>query len=394
MAPATSRLAGRLLEFVHTGQDGFSPGSGAQICLVPPGRVRQLGSGPSRSIRGLSWYRLAGDVADVADGAGAVGRPGPPRSTQPRRAGVQHERHRGPPPGRPLATLSGGVEVAGADGDQARLFRVPGLAGVEVLHARFVTHRYAPHFHEAVTIAVVDRGAAQFTSGNQPFHAGAGSMFVIPAGEVHTGDVASAGGYTYRVLYIDPDVVTDLLREIGHPARLGGAAPAPALVRSGTPAFTALAAAHLTLAGPATALERGHALLRGLAWLESELAGVPLARVERREHRAVRAAREYLDAHATEEVPLPELAAVGGLSAYRLARTFRAQVGLPPHAYQVQRRVLLAKALLAAGTPPAVAAARCGFADQAHLTRRFKALVGTTPGRYAREVGGAGHARG
>jgi AraC-like DNA-binding protein len=286
--------------------------------------------------------------------------------------------------------VRGGGCVDESGGERARLFRVPGVAGVEVLHARFVTYRYAPHFHEAVTIAVVDQGAAGFSSGRRRYQAGAGSLFVIPALEVHTGEVAADGGYAYRVLYVDPGMLVELLREIGPAAGPASAAPAPALVSVGTPAVAALAAAHATLVGAATALERSHALLRGLARLESEVAGVPLVRVAVREHRAVRAAREYLDAHAVEEVSLLELAGVGGLSVWRLVRAFGAQVGLPPHAYQVQRRVLLAKRLLAAGAPPAQVAARCGFTDQAHLTRRFKALVGTTPGRYARE---ATHAR-
>jgi len=277
-----------------------------------------------------------------------------------------------------------------ADPETARLFRVPGLAGVEVLHARFVTYRYAPHFHEAVTIAVVDRGAAGFTSGRRRYYAGARSLFVIPALEVHTGEVAAAGGYTYRVLYVDPGLLEELLREVGPRTRPASAAVAPAVVRTGTPAVAALAAAHATLAGAATALERGHAVLRGLAGLESERTRMPRVRVAPREHRAVRAAREYLDAHPTQEVSLLDLAAVGGLSASRLAHAFSAEVGLPPHAYQLQRRVLLAKALLATGTAPAQVAAHCGFADQAHLTRRFKALVGTTPGRYARDAGGQG----
>ena len=80
---------------------------------------------------------------------------------------------------------------------------------------------------------------------------------------------------------------------------------------------------------------------------------------------------------------LAELAAVAGLSRFELARTFRAQVGLPPHAFQLDLRVRRARALLAGGEPPAAVAAACGFADQSHLHRVFKRAVGVTPGRYA-----------
>ncbi len=42
-----------------------------------------------------------------------------------------------------------------------------------------------------------------------------------------------------------------------------------------------------------------------------------------------------------------------------------------------------AKHLLAGGMGPAQVAVSCGLADQSHLTRHFKRLVGVTPGAYA-----------
>ena len=40
--------------------------------------------------------------------------------------------------------------------------------------------------------------------------------------------------------------------------------------------------------------------------------------------------------------------------------------------------------------PPAQAAAEAGFADQAHLTRHFKRIVGVPPGAYQRARAGGG----
>jgi len=49
-------------------------------------------------------------------------------------------------------------------------------------------------------------------------------------------------------------------------------------------------------------------------------------------------------------------------------------------------RVAQARALLERGCRPAEAAALTGFADQAHLTRWFRRVVGVTPGAYRNSV--------
>jgi AraC-like DNA-binding protein len=83
---------------------------------------------------------------------------------------------------------------------------------------------------------------------------------------------------------------------------------------------------------------------------------------------------------------LAELAAGTGLSRYQLVRSFRAEVGMPPYAWLAQYRVGRARMLLERGCRPAEAAAATGFADQAHLTRWFRRVVGVTPGAYRNSV--------
>jgi AraC-like DNA-binding protein len=78
---------------------------------------------------------------------------------------------------------------------------------------------------------------------------------------------------------------------------------------------------------------------------------------------------------------------VAGLSRFELIRRFRRQNGLTPHAFQRDLRIERARALLGEGVPGAAVAAACGFADQPHLTRVFKRMVGVAPGAYARAVG-------
>ncbi len=92
--------------------------------------------------------------------------------------------------------------------------------------------------------------------------------------------------------------------------------------------------------------------------------------------------RDYLEAHLTEEVELADLARLAGLSRSHFIRAFRRETGLTPHAYLMDRRFRAASRLLERGEAPGVVAAACGFFDQSHLNRVFKARMGVTPGVY------------
>jgi AraC-like DNA-binding protein len=74
------------------------------------------------------------------------------------------------------------------------------------------------------------------------------------------------------------------------------------------------------------------------------------------------------------------------MSRFQLLRSFAHEVGLPPHAYRMQRRVELARTLIADGTALADAAISAGFSDQSHKTRAFVRLLGVTPAGYAVSV--------
>jgi AraC-like DNA-binding protein len=76
------------------------------------------------------------------------------------------------------------------------------------------------------------------------------------------------------------------------------------------------------------------------------------------------------------------LADIAGLSAYYLVRVFHKYVGMPPHQYQKNVRVLKARKLLASGAAISEVAYRTGFCDQSHLNRCFKTTLGVTPGKY------------
>ena len=73
-----------------------------------------------------------------------------------------------------------------------------------------------------------------------------------------------------------------------------------------------------------------------------------------------------------------------GFSRRRLSDVVRAECGLTPKTYQRVARFERARRLLGR-RPLAEVSARCGYADQAHLTREWTSLAGCTPTAWLRE---------
>jgi AraC-like DNA-binding protein len=100
--------------------------------------------------------------------------------------------------------------------------------------------------------------------------------------------------------------------------------------------------------------------------------------------RPVRRALEYLRERLDASITLDHLADYADLDKFHLCRAFRAQIGMPPHAYLTHLRIARAKELLHRGVRATDVAPQVGFYDQAQLTRHFRRLVGTTPARYGK----------
>jgi AraC family transcriptional regulator len=98
--------------------------------------------------------------------------------------------------------------------------------------------------------------------------------------------------------------------------------------------------------------------------------------------RAVVQALNFIHQNYARELSLSDIAAAAHLSTYHLTRVFKKATGVSPHQYLVQVRVNSARSLLSAGAGDrslAEIAAAVGFADQSHLTRHFKRVLGMTP---------------
>lgn len=266
-------------------------------------------------------------------------------------------------------------------GDQAQFWREPRHDGMECLKATFRQHRYAPHSHETYVVGVIVAGCEAFHIRGERQYARAGQVCFVNPGEVHDGEPAF-DQYAYRMSYPSTDLMRAMAEEVFDRPLL--AAPSFRQPLEDDPdLWSMFLQAHSSMERAGGALERDERLLRVIGVMLQRYADIshPVAQAGRAV-KPMENVKAYIDAHYTDDLGLDELAQVAGLSRHYLIGTFKQTVGLTPHAYLIDRRVRAACDALRSGLAPADVAASCGFFDQSHLTRAFKARLGVTPGAY------------
>lgn len=270
-----------------------------------------------------------------------------------------------------------------ADKDRFHLLRTCMFGQpLELLYASYHTHVFPRHWNETYVIQLVEQGVNEFYCRGRMQHAAAGDLVLLHPQEVHTGRSISTEPLAYRTFYPSAELFEEMH---AHFTGLRSAVPSfphPVVVRD-TAFAPLLRTAFEIFTGRATQFARESVLVELLGALMQRHA-VPNTpgTNSRREVDAVRRAKNYLEDHIEQKPSLAELAKLARISTFHLAHVFRKTLGIAPHEYLLNLRIARAKELLRRGHTIADVAHRTGFVDQSHFSKRFKRLVGVTPGQY------------
>ena len=93
---------------------------------------------------------------------------------------------------------------------------------------------------------------------------------------------------------------------------------------------------------------------------------------------------DYINAYLDRDLSLRELSSLVQMSPHYFSQLFKGSTGTTPHQYVIRCRVERAKKLIGQNKLSlAEIATMVGFADQSHLHRHFKRLVGITPKTFS-----------
>jgi AraC-like DNA-binding protein len=266
--------------------------------------------------------------------------------------------------------------------NQTKFWTAPDLKGLQLLSASYVRHSFPRHFHDTYLINVQKLGTKEFYCKGEFYNAPAGSIIAVNPGEIHTGNAYGEEPWVYRAIYPGPDLMLEVVSALGGSLKSHPYFPNPILFD--TRLARSLSRLHRILESSQDTLERQSSFITTMSQLivrhaknQSDI------KAAGSESRAVKMTRDYIVAHYKDNPTLTELAGLTGLNSFYLIRSFRKVMGLPPHEFLNQVRVMRAMELLASGVPIIQVALETGFADQSHLNKRFKRFVGITPKQFA-----------
>jgi AraC-like DNA-binding protein len=254
--------------------------------------------------------------------------------------------------------------------------------GLESLHAQFKTYSFAKHMHDYYVIGFVRKGAQTFWYRGETHQTNSSGLIFLNPGEAHTGKAAGANGFEYHAFYPTLTHMQTMLEELGRPPGL----PFFTEARVDDQHLSHLVETfHQALLENPSKLERESRFIQVLSYMLQRHADIRVATSIKKEPKAVRKAREYLEDNYDQDISLQTLADAVGLSRYYFLRVFHKTAGLPPHAYLESIRIRKAQQLINKGEPLAQIAYMTGFSHQSHFTNRFKYHIGVTPGQYAKK---------
>jgi AraC-like DNA-binding protein len=280
--------------------------------------------------------------------------------------------------GEDIQTPSAGKMPTGlrqSPGSVLQLFTLPFEAAFAI-HAHLKGYAFPRHFHDEYHITVMLRGAQYSTQNGIRILQAAGEVTTSRPGEIHDGAPVNGAGREFWTLYFPSDSLRALYLAADANDRVGEDWGAKFTVSQRTRSSLSTLFRSISVGESQLCIEGF--MIHAVRLLTEEQGGRPMQE-PRRVPPEIELARQAIDDDPARNYTLSELATLTRLSPYQVLHGFQRRIGLPPHAYQMQRRINFAKNLIQRGLPLAQAAADSGFADQSHMSRLFRACIGVPP---------------
>jgi AraC-like DNA-binding protein len=241
------------------------------------------------------------------------------------------------------------------------------------------------YYPKKYQLGLLDKGKGQFVYKEKVYPVRKGDLFLIQPGQLHSGQPDSQTGWQVTSFIIQPETLHLFLAELGKDKKEVTFTDELVLPKGKKSAHLKKCFATLVeqVVTPSSDLETEILLFETLEALINIVQKTTKFRTETQKiQRAVKHIRNNFERKLT----LEELADISHLSKFHLLRTFKSELGMPPHAFQIQLRLNEARKKLLRGEEALDVALSLGFADQAHFMNAFKRYTYLTPKKYQKQL--------
>ncbi|MDV7445457.1 AraC family transcriptional regulator [Acinetobacter baumannii] len=254
---------------------------------------------------------------------------------------------------------------------------------VETRRSCFGRTCYKSHSHPTFSIGAIDEGNSVFQSSfGTAQKITAGTLVIVPAHVEHSCNPMPNQAWSYQMLHLDLAWLNQLYSEFQEQGLDLHIPQHKPLIIKDEFLYEAFTEMNETLFDAQKLIfEKEQSLLHCLIHLL--LPHFILEEIQKPQY-LYKDFLKLIDVISSSEgfISLEELAQRVGLSRYAIIRLFKANVGLTPHAFQINLKINQAREQLKQGVPLAELAVNLGFSDQSHFHKAFKAHTGVTPRQF------------
>ena len=262
--------------------------------------------------------------------------------------------------------------------NKEHFFKDPRIPFLEARYTKSSQSVFKAHMHTTFSIGAIDEGCVEYLVDSEQARLEPGSLAIINPEILHSCNAISEGGRSYFMLYLDRSWCTAVQNGLWGVKQLQ---PANVIKLNDQELYDEYCSGMHTLIHNQVHLQEKEQIAFDLAskvFLQccqphTELRSTP---------ENIKKLKELLKGDLEKDLTLDSLSDRLGVNPYTLIRKFKSETGLTPHAYRMNHRIEKAKLYLQNGDDIAETAIKCGFFDQSHLHRNFKAMTTITPREY------------